>query len=361
MGHYEERLEQDLNHLMAKVQNMGGQVEKILEDAVHSLLTGNSTLAHNSVLSDHPINRAMREIDRLCHSFIALHLPSASHLRQISSVIRLVIELERIGDYAVIIAREGLQMSAPLAGLMATEVSSTASESRRMLNQALSAFYEGNADMAKAIMGMSEHLETTLNGVYASLMSGEHTASNQDMFAVFVVMTRLKRVADQAKNICEETVFAATGETKANRTYNVMFVDATSSSRGKMAVAIARRSFPNSGTYVCAGAGAATQFDLKVGDFLEGKGLDLDDIEPLAHKISLQDLAEQKVIVSLDGPVENHVDKVPFHAVALEWDVGAAPTEIDSEHRQQYIEKIYRTLSVQVRDLMVTLRGTGAD
>ena len=93
MALYEKRLQEDLTHIRGQVRTMGDMTEKVLRNAVHALLTRNQKLANETVLADHPINRQMREVDRLCHGFIARHLPSAGHLRLISSIIRLNIAI----------------------------------------------------------------------------------------------------------------------------------------------------------------------------------------------------------------------------------------------------------------------------
>jgi phosphate transport system protein len=84
MSHYEERLENDLTRIRNSVSDMAEKVETAVKNALHALHTGNSKLAAATVLADHPINRSMRRIDQLAHSFIALHLPSAGHLRMLS-------------------------------------------------------------------------------------------------------------------------------------------------------------------------------------------------------------------------------------------------------------------------------------
>ena len=361
MSHYEKRLERDLTQLRDKVRTMGEMVEQMLGNAVHSLLTGNSSLANNTVLSDHPINRAMREIDRLCHAFIALHLPSAGHLRFISSVIRLGIELERIGDYAVTICRQSLLLSHTPQGLMTTEVESIANEAQRMLHQALSAFHDENVEVAKATKGMSDHLETTLDSLYGNLMTGEHTKSNQDMFAILNILSMLKRTADQAKNICEEAVFAVSGETKAKKTYKILFLDKDNSCLSQMAVAIARKNFPNSGSYSGAGRRKAHALNPAMSSFLEQKGFDMVDVEPVQLELTTKELAEHQVIISLEGPVTDHIPEAPFHTVTLDWDSIEAPDGLDETQTTQRIEEMYRYLSVQIKNLMEILRGEGAD
>ena len=100
MAIYEQRLQADLKYIHDQIRSMGDLVEASVSNATKAFLTENAALANHTVLSDNVINRKMREIDHDCHTFIARHLPSAGHLRLISSIIRLNINLERIGDYA---------------------------------------------------------------------------------------------------------------------------------------------------------------------------------------------------------------------------------------------------------------------
>lgn len=361
MAIYEKRLQADLTHIREQVGQMGEMAQKTLENAIHALLTGNHQLANDTVLADHPINRKMREIDHLCHGFIARHLPSGRHLRLISSIIRINIELERIGDYAVTISREALQLGHPLQGLMADETTIVAKEARLMLHQALSAFYADSAEKAKATQGMSGHLEFTLDGIYGHLMSGEYTQTNKDMFAIFAVLTQLKRTADQAKNICEETVFAVTGETKSRKVYKILFIDRHNSSLGPMAEAIARHNHPNSGRYSSAGAEPAQQMDPALSTFLDGHGMGLEDLRPKALELSFQELADYQVVISLQGPVRDYFSSVPFHTAYLDWDLGEPPEGLTRDAAEKRYAEIHRELSFRIRDLMELLRGEGAD
>ena len=82
--HLEQRLENDLQNIRSRVLEQAKQVQTGVNEAVHALQTGNKKLAYATILNDHPINRTMREIDRLCHKFIAVHLPSGAHLRLLS-------------------------------------------------------------------------------------------------------------------------------------------------------------------------------------------------------------------------------------------------------------------------------------
>ena len=360
MTHYEERLENDLARIQNQVQLLSSQVELALKNAVHALLTGNDKLAHATALGDAPINRLVRHVDTLCHSFIALHLPSAGHLRRISSVIRTNIELERIGDYAVTICRESVQLSKRPEGTVAREVELMAEESRRMLHQSIAAMNEHNAEMAKATMGMADQVERTFDTVFADLTAAGDQWPLQDLFRLFVVFNMLERVSDQAKNICEETVFAVEGTLKADKVYQVLFLDEDNSCQSQMAQAVARKAFPNSGRYSSAGRAAAATVDPTMRRFLEERGVQLSGEQPQTLDLSPQELADYHIIVSLQGPVKSYVAEIPFHTAALEWDVGPAPTGLDQAETTQRLEAMYREIAFQVRELMETLRGPEA-
>ena len=331
MSHYEERLERDLLDIREQVAEMAALVETAAKNALHALQTGNSKLASATVIEDHVINRRMRQIDLLCHKFIALHLPSAGPLRMLSSVIRANIELERIGDYAVTIARESLQMASPPSGPMARELERLGSETLLMLSQSIKAFNELNPDMAKGTMLLEEQMEHDLDIIYSELMANDDRDMVKSMLAMFAVFTQLKRVADQAKNLCEETVFAVTGDTKAPKIYNILFVDEDNSCQSQVAEAIARKNFPESGRFISAGRQPAAELNPVMVEFLDG------------HGVNLAVTAKPSAI-----------DMTP-----LEWYVGPAPESGDEAGIQRMVE-LYRNLAVQIRDLMEIMRGEGA-
>ena len=252
MSHLEERLENDLNEIRGRVEKQAERVETAVANAIHALQTGNKKLAYATILNDLPINRTMREIDTICHKFIAVHLPSGSHLRLLSSVIRVNVELERIGDYAVTIARESAQLSKPPEGTMARELDRMASETMLMLRQSIRAFSDLNAEMGRSTKLLADQMESNLDSIYTEMMTNQDRGKVKDVLAVFVVFTQLKRVADQAKNLCEDAIFAVTGEQKAPKVYKILFLD-EDNSKSRMAEAIARRNYPESGEYTSAG------------------------------------------------------------------------------------------------------------
>ena len=360
MTHYEERLERDLAEIRKQVAVMADRVETAVKNAMHALQTGNTRLAAATVLGDHPINRMMRKIDTLCHKFIALHLPSAGHLRLLSSVIRANIELERIGDYAVTISREVLQLSGPPSGPMAQELERIGNETQIMLQLAIEALNDLNADKARTTMVLEERMEHNLDLIYAELMTNDERDKVKNLLAIFAVFNQLKRVADQAKNLCEETVFAVTGKAKAAKVYNILFIDEDNSCLSQMAAGIAGKNYPDSGVYTSAGRAPATAINPVVVEFMGNHGINLADVTPAPIDMTPMELTTLHVIVSLQGPVSSYLPQIPFHATPLEWDVGALPESGDPAAINRQLEEVYRELAVQVHDLMDTLRGEDA-
>ncbi|MCG8461543.1 MAG: hypothetical protein MI919_35125, partial [Holophagales bacterium] len=246
MSHYQERLESDRLAIGRQVEEVGERVEAAQQAAVESLLAGDRHLAYRTILEDLPINRRVRRIDRACHSFVARHLPSAGHLRWVSSVLRLNVALERIGDYATTICRAAVQLTATPPPTVARDLDLMADQSQRVFAQAMRAWYEGNAEMARGTLGMAVQAADTSDKVFADLLEegnrGERPLA--DLFALLTVFNRLDRVVAQAKNICEETIFATTGETKAPKVYRILFVEEKDDCWSQLAVAHARKAFP---------------------------------------------------------------------------------------------------------------------
>ncbi len=357
MSYLEERLENDLNKIHDRVAEQAKQVEAAVTNAIHALQTGNKKLAFVTVLNDLPINRTMREIDSTCLKFIAIHLPSGGHLRLLSSVLRVNIELERIGDYAVTIAREAAQLSRPPEGNMARELDRMASETLLMLRQSIRAYNDLNPEMAKGTKLLADQMEHNLDSVYGELMANQDSDKVKDLLAVFVVFTQLKRVADQAKNLCEDAIFAATGEPKAPKVYKMLFIDEDNGSKSQMAEAIARKNYPDSGEYLSAGRQPAASLNADLVSFLEKRGQNLSGVRPSSlEDLTAHTISDQYVIVSLEGDVSSYLPEIPFHSTALEWDLGPVPETGD----EQGFENLYRAISLQVKDLMETLHGEGA-
>jgi len=356
MSHLEERLEHDLTEIRDQIADLGSKAEQAMDGALRALHTADDNLAFTTILSDLPINRQMRKIDRMCHSFIAVHLPSAGHLRLISSVIRANIILERIGDYAVTIARESVQLGDIPEGYMSAELKSIGAESMSVLSESISAFNTSNAKRAREAKALAQRVEHDMDGIYAELLdSCEESGAgcSRHTLIYLIIFSQLKRVSDQAKNLAEETIFVETGETKAPKVYRILFVDKDSRCLAPMAQLIANKIFPDAGVYTHAGAQVADALDSNMVSFMRERGFDLAGIHPAPLDSDRESLSEYHVVVGLNQQVQAAVGKVPFRTSALNWQ----DLEVPSGDDRDGWEDLHKSLALQIRELLTLLRG----
>lgn len=353
MSHYEERLERDLSQIKQQVALLGGLVEKALDDAMHALLADDDPLAYATILADNRINAVSNELDHMRMAFISVHMPTGSHLRLMAAVVHANVALERIGDYAVTICREAVQTPRP-PGRLERGIELIGSESRQMLKQAVDAFIDGNAEKAKATMVIADQVERTFDMSFGDLVAEGDQLSVRDLFAYLTVFNSLERVSDQAKNICEDTVFAVTGQGKGRKFFHVLFVDEDNSLLGPIAEAIARKNFPDVGEFRSRGRSAGALDPTSIAS-LQDLGIDLAGHQPQAIPAHHQELAAYQIIVSLQGPVKSYVEEIPFHTVALEWEFTRPGSG------QPDLRMLTREISLQVSNLMTVLRGEEAN
>jgi phosphate transport system protein len=351
MSHLEERMESDLNYIRQWVWKLGEDVEEALRNAKKVLVLRNPDMAYDVVLGDHPINRDSRECDRLCHTFIARYLPGAGALREMASTIRINVVLERIGDYAVTICREALQLEGPLPERFSIRIDSLADDAIEILSASRAAFREGNAERAIALMQAAKRMEGRMDGFYEELFAEDDRMDAHTMMAIFVVFNMFKRVADQAKNICDQTVYAVRGVAKIPKVYPILFLDQRGSGVGQLAAAIGRHSFPDSAQFTVATPGGSDSLNPELGEFLSKTGLPDTDLETEPLEALEHDLSNYIVLVSVNGRVSQYVHKVPFHTSALNWSI---PNGADDAER-------YRMLRREIHELVTLLAGEQAE
>lgn len=355
MSRYEERLAHDKSELRRRIVRMGAQVVDAVEASIKALLAGDHARSYQIIIDDLPVNRESRSIDKACHAFVARHLPSAGHLRFVSSVMRMNLELERVGDYAVSIARQAVQLSAPPKGSVADDMTTMADQSNAMLRDALEAFGNKDAELARETKPTAKSLERD-NGKIFNALTSDSTRSTADSAGLVVVFDRLERVSGQAKNICEETLFEVLGETKPPKRYRILFVDARHSLVAPLAELLARKAFPESGQFESAGFQPADALSDELVSIAPELGIDVADLSP--RKLDPERLSKYHAVVWLVGDPARHVERMPFHTVLLRWELPKVG-DADSDVRQG-VREIANALSAEIRELMVTMSGEDA-
>lgn len=351
-SHYEQRLQKDLDWIDELIEVVGKQLVATLHDAVDSVLKTDRQLAAKTILGDLTINRQTRELDRLCHAFVARHLPSAGHLRYVSSVLRLDIALERIGDYATTIARTASHLSEPPPPAVYRDIEMMAEQARRLLTDGLRSFHERSVALAKETLAAASRFAPYFDRVFDDLvLAGEEKSRPiKDLYGLIATFKRLERVIHQAKNICEETIFVATGQDKGEKRFRILFVDEKNDGASQLAEHFTRKAFPNSGQYESAGWAAAEELAPEYVAFANANGLDLSKSWPVDIANRRQQLDTFDLIVGLTPEVRQRVERIPFHTTLLHWEIDTSASPQD----------VYRAITPRVRELMELLRGEHA-
>lgn len=350
--HYEQRLQRDLDWIGELVGVVGDQLVKTIQDAVQAVLTLDKQLATNTVIGDYTINRQTRELDRLCHSFVARHLPSAGHLRYVSSVLRLNIALERIGDYAATISRTAAQISQVPPAAVCRDIEMMAEQARRTLTDALKSFQERDVQLAKATLATAAQFAPYFDRVFEDLVreGDKNTRPTKDLFDLLATLNRLERVIHQAKNLCEETIFVVTGQAKGEKTFGILFVDANNNGASQLAEHFTAKAFPNSGRYLSAGWEPVENITDEYKSFAETVGIDLSKSWPSDLATFKEEIDQLDLVITFGPGSRQHLPKLPFHTCSLEWDIDPTGKPDD----------VYRQLTPMIRELMEQLRGEQA-
>lgn len=212
--HPRETFDRQISQLLDEVLVMGSMVEEAVLDSVESLKKRDIETAKRIYYGDQLINEKRYEIENQCLTTIATQQPMATDLRIMAAIMEIITELERIGDYAKGIARINVLMSdEPLAKPL-IDIPRMAELGLDMLNRALDAFINQDAETARKIPDEDDIVDTLYNKVYRELLTdmiADPTTIDRSNYLIWVAHN-LERMADRVTNICERIVFVATGD-----------------------------------------------------------------------------------------------------------------------------------------------------
>jgi phosphate transport system protein len=360
MKRYEARLAHDMNAIQQRVAGIADAVRAAVNEAVTGLESFDKDRLYDVILNDHPINRESRAIDAMCHAFVARHLPAAGPLRFVSSVLRLNIGLERIGDYAVTMGRVGAQLNQPIPAPLMADIRELADQTIHMLRTATRSFLEEDAALARETKPIAKDIDLVYARMFHNIVSADDGRPRTEVVRVLTILDQIERVSDQAKNICEEAVFVATGETKKPKVYKILFVDRTGSLVSQLAKGIAVKAFPESGIFHAAGWDPVEQMDPALERIANKLVLDTEDFEVRGFGELTMSPAKYHVIVTLVPTDDTLLPEIPFHSILQKWNLGPRPSG-DEATIDARLDELSRDLRAHIRDLMVTLRGEDAN
>jgi phosphate transport system protein len=359
--YYEESLQRDTDLIRGKVIEMGERAEQALRTIVQAINENNRQMCYSVILQDRYIDEMEKELDRLCLEFLVRQQPAAGHLRFVYAAIKINNELERIGDYAESIARQFLSISSLDPQPKFGTIIKIAELAIPMLRNAMQAFIDKDADLAKATMETEDKVDEARNKAHDKLLN-RHEKDKLPLEALppmMIIASRFERVADQACNICEEVLYMATGENvkhQGKEVFRVLFVDQHDSCRGQMAVGIANSLGAQRFVFSSAGL-EPREIDPKTAEFMAGMGIDI------SHQKSkflnqILNLEHYEVIISLCKEAEAAFPPPPTKTVTIRWHIkDPSQHKGAAEDIKRAYEKTYHFLDTNIRDLVSAIIG----
>jgi phosphate transport system protein len=213
-----EEFRRELVALRESVLRMATQVESQIDDALTAMRTRDAEKADQVRLNDQQLNELFRQIRERCFSVIATQAPVARDLRTLMGIIYIATELERMGDYAVRIAR----MTTTLCGLPAVplraEFGLMGDAAIRQVHDILDALIEQDEARAREVAAKDDEIDRLYHRVFDDLISDMSSGEGVDpdealrTVTLMLVAHNLERIADRVTNVAEDIVFLQTGQ-----------------------------------------------------------------------------------------------------------------------------------------------------
>ena len=212
--HISEQFNKKLEALHTKVLTMGGLVERQIELAVQAFTTGDSELAERVIKQDNDVDELEMAIDLECMQLLALRQPAAFDLRLLITVIKVVHELERVGDHAERVAKMAIQLIRDPNKLPYHELEHMAKLVKGMLHDALHAFARMTLENVSAIMERDDNVDREYENILRQLNTRmmEDPRNITRSLDVLWTVRALERIGDHACYICEHLVFMINGK-----------------------------------------------------------------------------------------------------------------------------------------------------
>ncbi len=213
-SHTDLQYEAELRALRDRLILMGAKCEEMLASAMKALIARDSELAERTMDRDREINRLEVEIDERCLRILARRQPVASDLRFITTALKFVTDLERIGDAAVNICERVKELNEEPPLKPYQNLSDMAEATQAMLREALDAFVENDSDRAQAVI----ERDSTVDAYYAQIFRELLTYMMENPRNIYratraqSIAKYLERIADHTTNLAELIVFMLRGK-----------------------------------------------------------------------------------------------------------------------------------------------------
>jgi phosphate transport system protein len=206
--------EQDIEGLKERVLKMGGFVEESIRKSITALIERDRNLAVEVIDGDAIVNHYDVEIEEECIRFLAIWQPTGSNLRFVTTAIKIITDLERMGDLAVDICERAIELldEPPLKPYI--DIPRMAEAAQKMLKDSLDAFVTRDADLAMNVCAADDFVDNLNHQIFNELLVYMlQDPKNISRAVRLTYITKyLERIADHATNIAEMVVYMVKGK-----------------------------------------------------------------------------------------------------------------------------------------------------
>ncbi len=210
---FRSKLNDELNSVYQQVLKMGTFVEEALQKAISALINRDRELAQTVIDNDVLIDNYQSQIEDYCTKIIATEQPVASDLRNLVTVIKIVSDLERIGDHARHLAKSLDSVEQTTMDTLLPEIEKMTKLGIEMVHKSLTAFSTFDGGLAQTVAALDDKLDALHQELYAriiAIMKADPEKVEQGSTLLFLNRF-LERLGDHVTNICEWIIYAGSG------------------------------------------------------------------------------------------------------------------------------------------------------
>ena len=202
-----------LNMLHRKLIEMGSACETAIDLAVKALLEGNADIAHEAASHDREIDQMERDIEAICLKMLLQQQPVARDLRQISAAMKIITDMERIGDQAEDIG-EIVPFLNGRTGVECEDIRLMAETAQQMVRSSIDAYVNQDMALVKKVISMDDIVDDAFDRTKETLihMISCNREDGQYCLDLLMIAKYLERIGDHATNIAEWVAFSITGQ-----------------------------------------------------------------------------------------------------------------------------------------------------
>jgi phosphate transport system protein len=212
--HIVTSFEADLKKLRDMIATMGGLVERAVADATTALLEHNPELAGRVIEQDAKIDSEQHAVEQFAVRLLALRQPVADDLRQVIQALKIVTDLERMGDYAANIAKRSIVINQVASSFGLAGLGQMAMLVQQNLKSSIDTVGEANAEKAIAVWRADQAVDDLYNTIFRELITYmmEDPRNITPCTHLLFIAKNLERIGDHTTNIAELTYYAITGD-----------------------------------------------------------------------------------------------------------------------------------------------------